>query len=69
MQMQDRGTEKHVPHLGNHERAGWIKINALRMEKEMTTHTSIFAWRILMDRGSWWTIVCGVAKSHTQLSD
>lgn len=35
-------TEKHVPHLSNnHERAGWIKINALRMEKEMTTHTSI----------------------------
>ena len=25
------------------------------------------AWRIAMDRGAWWAIVCGVAKSR--LSD
>ena len=28
---------------------------------------SILAWRIPMVRGAWWTTVCGVAKSWTQL--
>ena len=31
----------------------------------MATHSSIFAWRIPMDRGTWWVIVHGVAKSWT----
>ena len=35
----------------------------------MVTHSSIFAWRIPMDRGAWWTAVHGVAKSQTQLND
>ena len=39
------------------------------LEKEMATHSSILAWRIPMDRGAWWAIVHGVAKSWTQLSD
>ena len=30
---------------------------------------SILAWRIPMDREAWQTIVHGVAKSQTQLSD
>ena len=34
-----------------------------------TTHTSILAWRIPMDRGAWRATVCGVPKSRTQLSD
>ena len=34
------------------------------LEKEMTTHSSILAWRIhSMDRGTWWALVHGVAKS------
>ena len=33
------------------------------------THSSILAWRILMDRGNWQAVVHGVAKSWTQLSD
>ena len=35
----------------------------------MVTHSSIFAWRIPMDRGAWRATVCGVAKSWTGLSE
>ena len=34
-------------------------------EKGMTTNSSILAWRIPMDRGTWWATVHGVAKSWT----
>ena len=34
----------------------------------MATHSSIFAWRIPMDRGAWWAVVHRVAQSWTQLS-
>ena len=37
------------------------------LEKEMATHSSIHAWKNLMDRGAWWTTVHGVAKSQTRL--
>ena len=49
------------------------------LEEGMATHSSILAWRILMDRGLVWRIpmdrgawqatVHRVAKSQTQLSD
>ena len=39
------------------------------LEKGMAIHSSIVAWRIPRDRGDWWAIVHGVAKSWTQLSD
>ena len=32
-------------------------------------HSSILAWRIPMDRGSWWATVHGVAKSQTRLTN
>ena len=32
------------------------------LEEDMTTHSSIPAWRILMDRGAWWVTVHGVAE-------
>ena len=38
------------------------------LEKGMATHSSILAWRI-PDRGGWWVIVHGVAKSQTRLRD
>ena len=39
------------------------------LEKGMAVHSSILAWRILMDRGTWWATVHRVAKSRTRLSD
>ena len=39
------------------------------LEKGMATHSSILAWRIPIDRGTWRATVHGVAKSGTQLSD
>ena len=35
------------------------------LEKEMATHSSILAWKNPMDRGAWWAIVHGVARSWT----
>ena len=32
------------------------------------THSSILAWRIAMDRGTWQATVHRVTKSHTQLN-
>ena len=39
------------------------------LEEGMAIHCSILAWRIPMDRGAWWTVVHGVTKSWTRLSD
>ena len=39
------------------------------LEEGMATHCSILAWRILMDRGAWWTTIHGITKSWTHLSD
>ena len=33
------------------------------LEKAMATYSSIFAWRIPMDRGVWKATVHGIAKS------
>ena len=35
------------------------------VEEGMTTHSSILAWRISMDRAAWWATVHGVAKTQT----
>ena len=48
-------------------RAGGSQPNAL--EKEMATPSSIFAWRISMDRGAWQVTVYRIAKSQTQLRE
>ena len=37
------------------------------LERGMTTHSNILAWRIPMDRGAWWAIVHRVTKSQTRL--
>ena len=39
------------------------------LEKGMTFHSNILAWRIPMDRGAWQATVHGVTKSRTELSD
>ena len=35
------------------------------LEQGMATHSSILAWRIPMDRGTWWAMVHGVANNRT----
>ena len=35
----------------------------------MTTHSSVLAWKIPMDRGAWQVRVRGVPKSWTRVSD
>ena len=40
-----------------------------RLEEGRTTHSSILAWGIPMDRGAWWATVHEVTKSQTRLSD
>ena len=37
------------------------------LEEDMETHSSIVAWRIPMDRGTWWATVHRVSKSWIQL--
>ena len=39
------------------------------LEEGMPLLSSILAWRIPMDRETWWATVHGVAKSQTQLSE
>ena len=36
------------------------------LEKEMATHSSIPAWKILWNRGAWWATAHGVAKNQTR---
>ena len=33
------------------------------LEEDIATHSSILAWRIPVDRGTWWATVHGVAES------
>ena len=35
----------------------------------MATHFSILVCRVPVDKGAWWAVVRGVAKSQTLLSD
>ena len=39
------------------------------LEEGMATHSCILAWRILMNKGTWWATVHGITKSQTQLSN
>ena len=39
------------------------------LEESLTTHSSIVAWRIPMDRGAWQATVNGVAKSWLDLTE
>ena len=35
------------------------------LEKDMATHSGVLALENRMDRGDWWALVHGVAKSQT----
>ena len=39
------------------------------LEEGMATHSSILAWRILVDRGAWQATVHGAIKSQIRLND
>ena len=39
------------------------------LEEGMATHSSMHAWKIPMDKGTWQATVHGVTKSRIQLSD
>ena len=56
---------KHLPAM----QEAWVQFLGREdpLEKEMATHSSIL--ENPMDRGVWWSIVPGVIKSWTQLSD
>ena len=49
----------------------WVRSPGLEdpLEEGMATHSSIFVWRIPLDRSAWRATVCGVTKNRTQLSD
>ena len=47
----------------NARETGLFLCQEVPLEKGEATHSSVLAWRILMDRGAWWTAVHGVAKS------
>ena len=52
-------------------RATWIRSLGWEdpLEEGMATHSSVLAWRIPMDRGTWWATVHGVTRRRPQLSD
>ena len=58
-------TVKHLPTMWE----TWVRSLGQEdpLEKEMATHSNIFAWRIPMDQGAWWAAIYGVAQSRTQL--
>ena len=49
-----------LPFAYKAEDLGWEDL----LEEGMATHSSILAWRILMDTGAWWVTVDGVGKSR-----
>ena len=39
------------------------------LEEGMATHSNILAWRIPVNRGTWWATVYGFTESWARLSD
>ena len=39
------------------------------LEESKAIHSSIFAWKIPVDKGAWWAAVHRVTKNQTRLSD
>ena len=54
-----------TPEVGDARDVGSILGQEDPLEKDMATHSSIIAWRIPMDRGTWQATIHRVAKSLT----
>ena len=39
------------------------------LELEMATHSSILAWKILMDRGAWWAAVYPWSHKESDMTE
>ena len=59
---------KNPPVQEMHEFQVWSLGQEDPLEKEMTTYSSILAWKNHMDRGAWQATVQGVTKSQTRSS-
>ena len=35
------------------------------VEEGLVPHSSVLPWKIPMDRGAWWAVICGVAQNWT----
>ena len=55
--------------LGLLWRIFWLHISQAFGEGNGNPLSSVLAWRVPLNRGAWWAVVHGVAKSRTQLSD
>ena len=61
---------KNLPsNAGDTRDTGSIPRSGRFLEEGMATHSSILVWRILMDKGSRWATVHGLAKDWTWLSN
>ena len=49
--------------------ASWILSQEDALKEEMTTHSSILAWKIPWTRGAWWATVHRVAENQTWLNE
>ena len=49
--------------------ASWILSQEDPLKEEMTTHSSILAWKIPWTRGAWWATVHRVAENQTWLNE
>jgi len=48
-----------VGDLGSIQVQSWVQGWGYLLEKSMATHFNILAWRIPMDRGTWWATILG----------
>ena len=62
-----------VEDLGSIQVQSWVQGWGYLLEKSMATHFNILAWRIPMDRGTWWATILGSqrvrhnwVKKHTR---
>jgi len=53
---------------GDARNVDWILRRGRSPGEETATHSSVPAWRILLDREAWWATIHGTAKHQARLS-